>query len=100
GFLRYSRARHGVHPAAARRAAGGRILQRCRDCARRWRSSAASVYGSIGVVGLENLSGNDGRLGAEHAGRKEDVMGRAKEEPRGRLASLQDLIAGSGKLLV
>jgi chromosome segregation ATPase len=31
---------------------------------------------------------------------KEVVMGRAKEEPRGRLATLQDMLAGGGKALV
>src|SRR3989475_2008169 len=31
---------------------------------------------------------------------KEDVMGRVKEQPRGRLAVLQDILTGRGKALV
>ena len=31
---------------------------------------------------------------------KEDVMGRAKEQSRGRLAVLQDMLTGGGKALV
>src|SRR6185295_15027079 len=97
GLLRRRGSRHGIHPAASRSGARRGILQRRRVRDRRRRLPPPSILGYPRDAERGAMSRRSKRMADVE---KESAMGRVKEEPRGRLGALQDLLSGGSKLLI
>src|SRR5919197_520388 len=103
-LLRRPRARERLPASAPRDGSGRGVFQRSGVRTGRGGNAASPIHRRAHHAGPRSMSGTKVTRGERARPdapiEKEDVMGRTKEQSRGRLAALQDILAGGGKALV
>src|SRR5919197_177962 len=103
-LLRRPRARERLPASAPRDGSGRGVFQRSGVRTGRGGNAASPIHRRAHHAGPRSMSGTKVTRGERARPdapiEKEDVMGRTKEQSRGRLAALQDILAGGGKGLV